>query len=389
MYLDLFRNNNTGDNNVSVFLALVKAGLWGNRDEFHVPDFKFLESVDLDEIYQLAEEQSVIGIVLAGMEQSNIKPPRELLLQWIGEAQMLERQNKAMNLFIAELIEKMRKADIYTLLVKGQGIAQCYEKPLWRACGDVDLFLNEENYEKAKALLLPLSSSSELEYKNQLHLGMTIEQWVVELHGTMRTCSFQKIDKVVDNVQNDIFSEGHVRVWNNQGTEIPLPSIDNDVILVFTHILKHFFHGGIGLRQICDWCRLLWTYKGEFDLGLLEARIREAGIMTEWKAFASLAGNYLGMPTGAIPLYEDSKHWKHKADRIIGFVLKTGNFGCNRHNNVNYPKIIRKAIALWQYTSDYINHSFIFPMDSLRAWSWELKTGIFSFFDRNHTNDAK
>ena len=39
MYLDLFRNNNTGDNNVSVFLALVKAGLWGNRDEFHVPDF--------------------------------------------------------------------------------------------------------------------------------------------------------------------------------------------------------------------------------------------------------------------------------------------------------------------------------------------------------------
>lgn len=58
-----------------------------------------------------------------------------LLLQWIGEVQVIEQRNKAMNQFVAELIEKLRKADIYALLVKGQGIAQCYEKPLWRCSG--------------------------------------------------------------------------------------------------------------------------------------------------------------------------------------------------------------------------------------------------------------
>ncbi len=102
---------------------MLRAGLWENRDEFHVSGFKIQESVDWEEVYQLAEEQSVVGLVLAGIEHSYVKPPQELLLQWIGEVQMLEQQNKAMNSFIALLVEKMREADIYTLLVKGQGIA--------------------------------------------------------------------------------------------------------------------------------------------------------------------------------------------------------------------------------------------------------------------------
>ena len=86
-----------------------------------------------------------------------------------------------MNAFIAELIDKLRKADIYALLVKGQGIAQCYEKPLWRCSGDVDLLLSADNYEKAKTVLMPIASEVETEYEGISHLGMTIDEWVVEL----------------------------------------------------------------------------------------------------------------------------------------------------------------------------------------------------------------
>lgn len=55
-----------------------------------------------------------------------------------------------MNLFIGELVENMRKAGVYLLLVKGQGIAQNYERPLWRAAGDIDFFLSRENYKNAQ-----------------------------------------------------------------------------------------------------------------------------------------------------------------------------------------------------------------------------------------------
>ena len=40
-------------------------------------------------------------------------------MQWIGEVQVIEQRNKDMNKFIVDLIEKLRKNDIYTLLVKG------------------------------------------------------------------------------------------------------------------------------------------------------------------------------------------------------------------------------------------------------------------------------
>lgn len=114
---------------------------------------------------------------------------------------MIEQRNKEMNAFIADLIEKLRKNDIYTILVKGQGIAQCYEKPLWRCSGDVDLLLSADNYEKAKEVLIPLASEVETEYKVFKHLGMTIDGWVVELHGSLRVGLPQRINRVLDEIQ--------------------------------------------------------------------------------------------------------------------------------------------------------------------------------------------
>ena len=55
---------------------------------------------------------------------------------YIGQTLQIEQRNRAINEFVARLIGELRKADVYTLLVKEQGIAQCYERPLWRACGD-------------------------------------------------------------------------------------------------------------------------------------------------------------------------------------------------------------------------------------------------------------
>lgn len=123
------------NNNIEVFYALIRAGLWSDVESADLGVKGFAESVDWDEVYRLAEEQSVVGLILAGIEASNIKPPQELLLQWIGEVQILEQQNKAMNQFISVIVDKMRLAGINATLIKGQGVAQCYKRPLWRASG--------------------------------------------------------------------------------------------------------------------------------------------------------------------------------------------------------------------------------------------------------------
>lgn len=371
--------NNTSKN-ANVFFSLLRDGLWANVESTDLRNQGFTESANWEEVYRLAEEQSVIGIVLAGIEHSFFKPPQELLLQWIGEVQIVEQQNKAMNQFIEKLINKMRDAGVYTLLLKGQGVAQCYEKPLWRCSGDVDLFLSEKNYQKAKDLLIPLASSVNPESAYNKHLGMTIDSWTVELHGRLRCGLSTRIDRVLDEIKNDTFYGGNVRSWMNGNTQVFLLGINGDIVYVFTHFLNHFYKEGLGIRQICDWCRLLWRYRSEVDSQLLETRIRRMGLMSEWKAFGAFAVEYLGMPKEVMPLYSADAKWKKKASLICDFILEVGNMGHNRDMSYfdKYPYLIRKVCSLGRRCGDLIRHARIFPMDSLRFFQKIMINGLLS-----------
>jgi hypothetical protein len=370
--------------NQKAFLALIREGLWGVGN----PDIRVDVATDWQEVYRLATEQSVLGLVLAGLEHVDVKPPKELLLQWIGEVQQIEQRNKAMNKFIVLLFERMQNADVNPILVKGQGVAQCYERPYWRACGDIDLLFSDIDYEKSKELLAPISSSIDIEDKKAKHIAYTVNNWIVELHGSLHSGLTSKLDKELDSIQKDTIVNQNIRKWENDGVTVSLPGVDNDIIFIFTHILQHFFRGGIGLRQICDWCRLLWTYKDSLNHRLLESRIRKMGLMTEWKAFASFAVIYLNMPKEAMPFYCDKRKSKTKAHHILLDVLESGNFGHKK--DMSYRKegsfVIRKVTAIWRYTAESIKHASIFPLDSVRIWWNLMRIGVRNTLKNNEDN---
>lgn len=383
------------DNSKRVFFELLRAGLFPVHGEWGmVHDYS---NVDWQEVYRLATEQSVLGLVLAGLERfnnlnanhletigtsdqgrANVNIPQVLLLQMIGEVQLIEQRNKAMNAFIASLVKKMREADIYTLLVKGQGVALCYEKPLWRACGDVDFFLSDDNYNKAKALLVPLATEVETEYEGVNHLGMSIDGWVVELHGSLRVGLPRRINRVLDDIQVDTFNNGDVRSWLNGQTQVFMLGKENDIVYVFVHFFNHFYKEGVGLRQICDWCRLMWTYRNEIDVKKIEGLVKRMGLVTEWRAFYNLASRYLGMPDLDSDLMAYDSRFDKKADRIIEFVLKSGNMGHNREMShfSNKPYLIRKFVSMGRRISDLINHVRIFPVNSLRFFPRIMWNGV-------------
>lgn len=365
-------------NEVNAFLALLRAGLWEKEARLSL-----YENIDCEDIYRIAEEQSVIGLIAAGVEHLQEKYfPKEELLALVGAALKLENRNVAMNSYLVDLIGKLREANIYTILVKGQGIAQCYERPLWRAAGDIDLLLSKDNYNKADTFLRPIATKVESEDRYKQHLSMSINDWEVELHGTMRTSLWRTVDNCIDEVQEEIFYSGSVRSWMNGKTQIFLPNADADVIFVFTHILQHFFKEGIGLRQICDWCRLLWTYRYKIDNKKLNKRLHAMGVVTEWKAFASLAVNLLGMPKDAMPFYDSSLRWKKKAERIMRFIIETGNFGHNRDYSYynKHSRLRSKLISLWRHTDDGLRYSVIFPVDSMKVWCGMIRIGIKELF---------
>ena len=357
------------DSNSQVFISLLRAGLW--EKEVRLQEY---DSVDYEKIYRIAEEQSVTGLVAAGIEHIVDNKPRQAdVFPFLSTVLTLEQRNTGMNGFIKALYLKLKEASINAILVKGQGIAQCYERPKWRACGDVDLLLDEENYNKSRIILAGTASNVSRETVHNRHLAMTIKGWEVELHGTLRSGLGSRIDKSIDEIQGICHKNRGIRIWNNDGEAIPLPAPDNDIIFVFTHILQHLFQGGIGLRQICDWCRLLWTYRDSLDRVLLERRIRSMKLLSEWRSFGELAVSFLGMPKEALPLYEEKSIWSRKAERVLSFILETGNFGHNRDSSYHnkYSFVIYKTISFLQTSWDSIRLLFVFPKDTTRVW-WKM-----------------
>ena len=347
------------DNNTKAFLALVRAGLWETDAQL----LNFGE-IDYSVVFRLAKEQTVIGVVSAGLGYvTDVQIPKKITLQFVGRSLKIEQRNQMMNKFVADFIDKLRESGIYALLVKGQGVAQCYEKPLWRAAGDIDLLLSIDNYNAAKEVLSPIAEKVSVEDNKNKHLALVINGFTVELHGKMPFALSKRGDREMDDVLEDIFYRGNVRSWDCNGTLVFLPSSDNDVILVFTHFLNHFFIEGVGLRQICDWCRLLWTYRATLDLRLLEQRIRQMGLMSEWKAFAAVAVGWLGMPVEAMPFYD--ARFKVKGEKILKRVLNSGNFGHNKDLSYRkrYKGLSYKIVATWRRFVDFASLMPVFPVD--------------------------
>lgn len=364
----------TKNNTEQLFFKLLRAGLWERDDRL-----LSFEKEELLCVCQLAKEQSVTGLIAAGLEHTeNTEIPKEVSYILVRRALQIEKKNNAMNSFIAKVIDKMRAEGIFALLIKGQGVAQCYERPLWRACGDVDLLLDDVNFEKAKSLLLPLSKKAEEESNYAKHLGMTIDSWVVELHGTIRRGLSKRIDRVLDSLQKESCCEGAIRTWHDEKVDVFLPNVDNEVLFIFTHFLNHFYKGGIGLRQICDWCRLLWVFSNEIKVDLLDERLRRMRLTTEWKAFASFAVEYLGMPAEAMPFYSSDIRWKRKADRICSFIMEVGDFGHNRDTSYykKYPRLVRKVVSFGRRCGDTWRHARIFPIDTFRFLPSIVRVGI-------------
>lgn len=353
---------------IDLFLKIISAGLWEDIPGRLSADAEGISDEQWQTICSLAEEQTVEGLFAAGIDCLGLRPPKPVALKLLKRELSLEKANASINTFIAKLFGRFDEEDISAMLVKGQGIGKNYVRPAWRTPGDVDLLLSAGDYEKAKAFLIPKASLVDEEYKYHRHFGMFFGKHEVELHGTMYSLLSFRIDRNLSRYQDEMLSSGRKSVWDNSGCAVPVPDIDTDTVFIFTHILQHFFKEGIGLRQICDWCRLLWTGRESIDTAMLGQRLREMGIMDEWKAFACFAVKFLAMPEEAMPFHESASKWERKARRILSYVFATGNFGTARDMSYKGGRYVsRKIVGLFKRVFDYLRyHLLTFPMSAPR-----------------------
>ena len=126
-------------NSIQTLLRLVRIG---SALDSVMSDTVLLKDTNWQSLYPLALHQGVSAILLdaIGWLPSEMRPPKPMLLQWIGQATMMERMYAKHREKIASLAVFYRQHDIKMLLLKGYGCSLCYTKPEHRPMGDIDVY---------------------------------------------------------------------------------------------------------------------------------------------------------------------------------------------------------------------------------------------------------
>lgn len=304
----------------SAFFSLLRAGLWG-----HEPDCGWFP-LDEDEwrlLYRKAREQTVEGIVYDGVMALpvHLLPYSSLLMQWTVAVDAMERRNVGMNRTLVELQRWLEKNGVTAWLVKGQGVASCYDRPLHRPCGDIDLYLpnsGEMNRTvdllNAKGVLVEYQSERSVSYwKN----GFQVEQHIrlIDIHNPFLQGYIKRL--IREEVENGI-------LWEVEGEKITLPSPVLMHLISSSHILKHLMVVGIGLRQLCDSAKICSQYAAIADGKQLEQAYRKLGIYRWVQVLHRVLVEDLGMPESALPFPLSGSG---ETDWMTGIIWEGGNFG--------------------------------------------------------------
>lgn len=307
------------------FFALLRAGLW-EADADAAP-FGALTAADWQGIFARARQQALIGICFDGVCRlpQALRPPRPLYLQWAALALQVEQANRSLDDAIAHLFPLYRRAGLHPVLLKGQGNARHYANPLRRRCGDIDIYLGREGQPVANRLLIEAGAVPEGEASPK-HTSYSYRGVHIENHRTIAHANSPLADRRLQRIIGGWYPAQTV-ADEAAGIAAPVPPLQFDVLYIFLHAFGHFLNSGIGLRQVCDWARLVERHHAEIDAPLLQERLRQLGLLRAAVAFGYVAVHYVGLPARCLPFSIEGQMTAQLGEALVADILQTGNFG--------------------------------------------------------------
>lgn len=359
----------------NLFFQIIQEGLWGKpvteipepvRWEILLTQFKY------QTIMGVAAE-SLMRLVKQGLLSS--KYTRDIT-QRIG---LNVQRHHDLNKDVVDVFHLLTQGGFHPVLLKGQGNAQCYPKPVVRQCGDIDLFIGKNDYTKSIAYIKQnlegdegeeLGKHYHLDFRNS-HLELHREAEIQHLWGTNHYYQELARKYLLDT------NPDYVKLYD---TPVPVPPLQFNVLYVFNHLWHHFVTTGVGLRQFCDWTMLLHKAYGRLDLSLLEDHLCHLRLMKQWQCMGWIVVNHLGLPVVEMPFYTNSVQLK--AERIWNIVEHEGNFGRHRKGIplFHMSKWIRKPISFLRAIRRYCHLWPISRFDVFCLFFNKMAVGSIRYF---------
>ena len=243
-------------NGITAFFAFLKYCLGSKEDMSRV-----MAGMNWHELYSFASKQALLGLCFDGIERLGKEYPeelkqnpigRELLMNWMGKAQQIRRQNMKVNAVAGKLFAMLREDGMRCCILKGQGNALMYPNAYSRNPGDIDVWVNASREQITEYAKKHFELGDDIRYQ---HMETSVDGVPVELHffpctmnNPIYNARLQKWFK-----RNADLQCSHIVGLPDGAGDIAIPTTAFNVVYQLTHLYHHFFDEGIGMRQIIDY----------------------------------------------------------------------------------------------------------------------------------------
>ena len=323
------------------------------------------------EVYEQADKQAVVGTVFEGVQKLPKEqwPPQSVLLEWIGQTEQIRQQNRKVNAVLKELATLFNANNIRYAVVKGQIVGNYYSEPELRQAGDIDYYVEETDFERARQLIESTWDVSFEETEGHHHVEFEYKGILFEQHHTLIKLYDKEKNEYWERLMKEPFDSMEV-----EGVTVSVLPPTLHSLYVFLHLYHHLLELGVGLRQFCDWAAMLHTYNRSIDHDAIRKHLKILGLERAYCACGGIMIDYLGLPEDEFT-YELVSSDKRYAKRILDVVMYRGNMG---HYNLKggYQGLWHNLEAMGIKIIHFLK---FMPLAPAFSWNWlvaELKRKI-------------
>ena len=339
-----------------------------------------LKEVDWKELYAIAKMQALLGVLFHGIRRlpKELAPEQKLLMQWMVIAEMIRKQNIRLFQDSVKVCQNFENEGFANCILKGQGNALLYPDPYMRTPGDIDIYLAGDR----KRVMQYINKVCPNQVMRYHHVDFPVMKTAIEVHFTPSYMFFpvhnRRMQKWFGKVM-DLQCSNIVTLPDGYGG-ITVPTMSFNVIYILSHLYRHVFTEGIGLRQLIDYYFVL-VKSEERRVKNLTALQRELKYLGLWKfagAVMYVLHEALGLPESKMIAPIDVNEGRF----LLAEIMQGGNFGQydtrlgSKENEGKLHRYLRMSLRNLRFAKYYPTEALSEPL--FRTWFalWKKIHGI-------------
>ena len=250
------------------------------------------------------------------------------------------------------------------VILKGYAAAIYYPKPQYRAMGDIDLIVSQNDLNRANEVMTFRYGNPTINYMRNDKSAVreyvySIDKYRIELHRQFSDLPMPcQNDLLNEWIEEDILSSDIVASQRN--IDFHMLSEETNGLVLLAHISQHL-EGGLGLRQIIDWMLFVNSCLTDSKWITFAVKVNDLGLETLAITVTKMCQMYLGLPSEKI-------HWADAAatdlcEELMEFVLSCGNFG----NKMGMNNTVSMVVS--QNQSPY---AFLRNLQKRGEYNWKI-----------------